>query len=78
MSRAPYALYALWMRRSWPSVIANQQETTHADVMIRTHKMRVAAGDYNIQEAHLADAIEQLIGARDTVVGGLLAKPDTA
>ena len=33
----------------------------HADVMIEAHRMRVAAGDYNIQEVHLADAIELLV-----------------
>ncbi|WP_204113279.1 VOC family protein [Shimia biformata] len=37
---------------------------THADVMIRAHKKRVAAGDYNIQEIHLADAIEELVEER--------------
>ena len=31
----------------------------HADVMIEAHRLRVAAGDYNITEAHLADAIEK-------------------
>ena len=33
----------------------------HADVMIEAHRLRVAAGDYNITEAHLADAIELLV-----------------
>ncbi len=33
----------------------------HADVMIEAHRIRVAAGDYNIQEKHLADAIELLV-----------------
>ncbi len=37
---------------------------SHADVMITAHKIRVAAGDYNIQEKHLADAIEQLVERR--------------
>ncbi len=37
---------------------------SHADVMIRAHQLRVAAGDYNIQEKHLADAIEQLVETR--------------
>ena len=37
---------------------------THADVMILAHKLRVERGDYNIQELHLADAIEQLVTAR--------------
>ncbi len=37
---------------------------THADVMIRAHRIRVAAGDYNIAEPHLAAAIEELVLAR--------------
>ncbi len=34
---------------------------THADVMIEAHRIRVARGDYNIAEIHLADAIEALV-----------------
>lgn len=37
---------------------------SHADVMIEAHKVRVAKGDYNIQEEHLADAIEMLVERR--------------
>ncbi|WP_319823754.1 VOC family protein [Thalassovita sp.] len=37
---------------------------THADVMILAHKLRVERGDYNIQEIHLADAIEILVEQR--------------
>lgn len=37
---------------------------THADVMIEAHRMRVASGDYNIAEVHLADAIELLVMRR--------------
>lgn len=33
---------------------------THADVLFAAHKIRIARGDYNIAEVHLADAIEQL------------------
>lgn len=33
----------------------------HAEVMIEAHKLRVARGDYNIQEEHLADAIELIV-----------------
>jgi catechol 2,3-dioxygenase-like lactoylglutathione lyase family enzyme len=41
---------------------------THAEVLLAAHRIRVARGDYNIQEAHLADAIEGLIQAgRDTL-----------
>ena len=37
---------------------------SHADVMIEAHRMRVANGDYNIAEEHLADAIELLVERR--------------
>lgn len=33
------------------------------EVMLEAHKIRVARGDYNIQEIHLADAIENLTRA---------------
>jgi catechol 2,3-dioxygenase-like lactoylglutathione lyase family enzyme len=33
---------------------------THADVLLESHKIRTARGDYNIAEIHLADAIERL------------------
>jgi catechol 2,3-dioxygenase-like lactoylglutathione lyase family enzyme len=33
---------------------------THADVLLEAHKLRVERGDYNIDRAHLADAIEAL------------------
>ena len=33
---------------------------THADVLLRAHKLRVARADYNIARIHLADAIEEL------------------
>jgi catechol 2,3-dioxygenase-like lactoylglutathione lyase family enzyme len=34
---------------------------THSDVLVEAHKLRVARGDYNIAEDHLADAIEALV-----------------
>lgn len=34
---------------------------SHGEVMLEAHKLRVARGDYNIQEVHLADAIEALV-----------------
>jgi glyoxalase family protein len=34
---------------------------THSDVLMEAHHIRVAAGDYNITEKHLADAIERLV-----------------
>ena len=33
---------------------------THADVLLEAHGLRVQRGDYNIDEGHLADAIERL------------------
>jgi catechol 2,3-dioxygenase-like lactoylglutathione lyase family enzyme len=33
---------------------------SHGEVMLEAHKIRVARGDYNITEVHLADAIEGL------------------
>lgn len=35
--------------------------TTHAAVLLEAHKIRVARGDYNINEQHLCDAIEALV-----------------
>ena len=41
---------------------------THAEVLLAAHRIRVDRGDYNIQEEHLADAIEGMIQAgRDTL-----------
>ena len=33
---------------------------THTDVLLEAHGLRVARGDYNIDQGHLADAIERL------------------
>ena len=35
---------------------------THADVLLEAHKLRVESGAYNIDQGHLADAIELLVG----------------
>ena len=35
---------------------------THADVLLEAHRIRVERGDYNIAQAHLADAIATLVG----------------
>ena len=35
--------------------------STHADVLLEAHRLRVERGDYNIDRAHLADAIELLV-----------------
>jgi len=34
---------------------------THAQVLLEAHRIRVAEGAYNIQDSHLADAIELLV-----------------
>jgi len=36
--------------------------SSHAEVMIEAHRIRVETGAYNIQEEHLADAIEKIVG----------------
>ena len=41
---------------------------THAEVLLEAHKLRVERGDYNIDRAHLADAIEQMTArSRDSL-----------
>ena len=43
---------------------------THADVLLEAHKLRVTRGDYNIDQSHLADAIERLVArSRDSLSG---------
>jgi glyoxalase family protein len=37
---------------------------THGDVLATAHRIRVAAGDYNIRDEHLADAISELVEHR--------------
>jgi len=34
---------------------------SHVDVLFEAHRLRVARGDRNIAEIHLADAIEELV-----------------
>jgi catechol 2,3-dioxygenase-like lactoylglutathione lyase family enzyme len=34
---------------------------THAEVLLEAHRIRVERGDYNIDQVHLADAIEELV-----------------
>jgi catechol 2,3-dioxygenase-like lactoylglutathione lyase family enzyme len=34
---------------------------THADVLLKAHRIRAERGDYSIDPIHLADAIEQLV-----------------
>ena len=50
---------------------------THSDVLLEAHKLRLARGDYNIAEIHLADAIEMIDRALATVALGrpLAEKP---
>jgi len=37
---------------------------TYADVLYAAHRIRVAQGDYNIDDSHLADAIAELVGRK--------------
>jgi catechol-2,3-dioxygenase len=37
---------------------------SYGEVMLEAHKIRVARGDYNIAEVHLADAIEAIVQRR--------------
>jgi glyoxalase family protein len=37
---------------------------THADVLTAAHRIRIAAGDYNIEDKHLADALLELTAKR--------------
>ena len=41
---------------------------THGDVLATAHAIRVAAGDYNIEDKHLADAIELLASRQITTL----------
>jgi glyoxalase family protein len=34
---------------------------THAEVLLEAHRLRVARGDHHIAQAHVADAIEELV-----------------
>ncbi len=38
-----------------------ERRYTHADVLLEAHSLRVEGGDYNIDQVHLADAIQELI-----------------
>lgn len=47
----------------------------HSRVLLEAHRIRVDAGDYNIQEAHLAEAIERLSRqGRETLSADTTAK----
>ena len=39
---------------------------TYGDVLAAAHRIRVAAGGYNIEDRHLADAINELVEGRTT------------
>jgi len=38
-----------------------------ADIMIRAHRIRVREGAYNIQQLHIAMAIEEVTAERDSL-----------
>ena len=50
------------------------QGRTHADVLLRAHKLRVERGDYAIAAIHVADAIEALSDLRPTLSADLSPK----
>jgi hypothetical protein len=41
---------------------------TIADVLATAHRIRVEAGDYNVEDRHLAQAIEELSQRKESVV----------
>ncbi len=47
---------------------------TVADVLSTAHRLRVAAGDYAINESHLADAIAELVERKGHCVSALVSK----
>jgi glyoxalase family protein len=40
---------------------------TYADVLAAAHRIRVAAGDYNVADRHLAEAIEELSQRKESI-----------
>jgi catechol 2,3-dioxygenase-like lactoylglutathione lyase family enzyme len=40
---------------------------TIADVLATAHRIRVEAGDYNVEDKHLADAIEELTATKESI-----------
>lgn len=38
--------------------------SSHAEVLMEAHRIRIERGDYNIKEVHLADAIERIVSRR--------------
>ncbi|MBY5972556.1 VOC family protein [Ferrimonas balearica] len=50
--------------------------STHAEVLLEAHRIRVARGDYNIAEEHLADAIELIVERRTGTLSGSRAPAD--
>jgi catechol 2,3-dioxygenase-like lactoylglutathione lyase family enzyme len=40
---------------------------TYADVLAAAHRIRVAAGDYNVADRHLAEAVEELSHRKESV-----------
>jgi len=41
---------------------------TYADVLAAAHRIRVAAGDYNVADRHLAEAIKELSQRKESIV----------
>ncbi|UWQ93072.1 VOC family protein [Rhodobacteraceae bacterium M382] len=47
---------------------------SHVDVLICAHRIRVGRGDHHIDQRHLADAIEEIGAARDSLSNDRTAK----
>jgi len=48
---------------------------TIPDVLAEAHRIRVEAGDYNVQDKHLAQAIEEMSQARRSIQPSELSAP---
>ena len=49
---------------------------THAEVLLRAHRVRVARGDHHIDRIHVADAIEDLVRTRQETLSDDRAAKD--
>ena len=52
----------LGSRSSWPPTASSRRTASPTPTcLLEAHKLRVARGDHHIAQAHLADAIEDLV-----------------
>ena len=62
--RSTSAIRSACSASSPPTASSRRPALTHVEVLMEAHKLRVARGDPNIAEVHLADAIENLTRER--------------